>query len=203
LWIESITGMTHLPVTTVLKFLAGILLVQAVTAVQLILALHSEHPEIWLMLALFAVTTGFLAALWFSSIATHAAREVLSDAKERLSRERERILARAEHEKTKVIARERRRVQAKASLKVGGSIAAVLGLGALLLLTQFVGFGLLTLASGGGAVAGYLFRARQDRQRHRREEAFETPGGPEKEKLVGEEAGQASGLLPQNGTDAK
>jgi hypothetical protein len=194
---------SRLPVTAVLKFLTGILLVQTFTAVQLILALHSQQPEIWLMLAVFAVTTGFLAALWFSSIAGHAARETLSDAEERLSRERERIVARAEQEKAKVIARERRRMQAKAGLKVGGSIAAVVGLGVLMLLTQFAGVGFLILASGGGAVGGYLFRARQEQHRHAQGESLESPGGREKGRLVGEDAGQASGLLPRKGTDAK
>jgi hypothetical protein len=193
--------MSRLRVTTVLKFLAGILLVQSVTAVQVILALRSAQPQIWLMLAVFGVTTGFLAALWFSSIARHAVSEVLSDAKERLSREREHIVTRAEQEKTKVIARERRRMQAKTSLKVGGSIAAVVGLGALMLLTQFVGVGLLILASGGGAVAGYLFRARQDRHRHPQGESLEPPGARETGRLVGEGAGQASGLLPRKDTD--
>ena len=41
-------------------------------------------------------------------------------------------------------------------------MAGVVGFGAILLFTQFVTVGLLVLTTGGGAIAGYLARARQE-----------------------------------------
>jgi hypothetical protein len=195
-------------VTSILKFFAGILLVQAVTAAGLLLALRSEQPEVWLMLALFAATTGFLAALWFASLASRAAQAAVSKASARLSAERERVRTRAEQEKAKVvvqsheqIAHERSRAEARANVKVGVAAAAVVGLGGLILLTQFVTLGLLALLSAGGAVGGYLFRVRQEQRRHR-EAPSQALGRAETGKLIESRVGQASRLLTNKRADA-
>jgi hypothetical protein len=182
-----------------LRFLIGILLVQAATAIQLVLALRSEQPEIWVLLGVSALSAGLLVALWFSGLATQAAREAVSKAKASLSQERERVVAQSRQQ----LARERRRLQTRATLKVGASIAAVAGLGALFLLTQFVGLGLLTLAAGGGAVAGYLFRARQEQRRQPREQALEPSEGSENRERLGEEARQGSDPVPRDGADTR
>ena len=130
----------------------------------------SEHTELWLLIAALALIIGFLAALWFASMPPHSRKDALVRVQESFSREREQFRVRAEREKNKVIrqshqqiARERRRAQHKDSFKVGASIAAVLALGMMMLLTQFFTIGLLTLTTAGGAVGDYLFRARQDR----------------------------------------
>lgn len=193
--------------TSTLKFFAGILLVQAITAAQVILALRSEQPEVWLMLALFAASTGFLAALWFSSIASHVVRNAVSKADARLSRERERVRTRAEQEKAQVIAqsqqqmaRARSRAEARAHLKVGAAVAATLGLGGLVLLTQFMTLGLLALSSVGGAVGGYLFRVRQE-QRRDRQASLRTLENDEADKLTESGIRQDPHLLMDKSAD--
>jgi len=193
--------------TSMLKFFAGILLVQAITAAQVILALRSEQPQIWLMLALFAVSTGFLGALWFSSIASHAVRNAMSKADARLLRERERVRTRAEQEKAQVIAqshqqmaRARSRAEARAHLKIGVAVAATLGLGGLVLLTQFMTLGFLALSSVAGAVGGYLFRARQE-QRRERQVSIQALENEETDKLTEFGIRQDPHLLVDKGTD--
>ena len=152
-----------------LKFLMGILLIQGAAAVLTFAALQSAHIEVWLVLGLLALIMSCLAAFWFVSIAGHLRKDALARMRENFSREREQFRVKAEREKSKVlrqshqqIAKERNRAQSKANFKVGASLAAALGLGVMMLLTQFVTIGLLTLTTAGGAVGGYLFRARQD-----------------------------------------
>ena len=163
--------MTHLNVTILLKFLLGILLVQGAAALLVYAALENDRPHVWLLLAALGGGIGLLAAFWFTSMAGHLRKDALAREREGFSRERERLRVKAEREKTKVvkrshqqIARERNRVQARAGLKLGASFAGLVGLGLLMLISQFVTLGLLTLSAAGGAVGGYLFRARQDRQ---------------------------------------
>ena len=151
------------------KFLVGILLIQGTAALLVYAALKSDQIEVWLLLGALAVVISFLATFWFASIAGHLRKDALARVRENFSREREQIRVKAEREKTKVIkqsqqaiAKERNRAQNKANFKVGASLAAAAGLGVLMLLTQFVTVGLLTLTTAGGALGGYLFRARQD-----------------------------------------
>ncbi len=161
--------MIRLVPSTLIKFLLGVLLVQAATAIQVIAAMASSGQGTWLLFALLSVTTGVFAALWLASIASHGTKETLHRAREGFSREREKIRVRAEQDKNKIVAsthrrvaREANRVRAKASFKVGAAVAGVLGLGGLMLLTQFFTLGLTVLATTGGAVAGYLIRARRE-----------------------------------------
>ncbi len=158
-------------ISLLFKFLVGILLVQGGAAVLVFAALSSGQTDVWLLLGALALFMGFLAAFWFASVAAQFRKDALARAKESFSREREQIRVKAEREKTKVvrqshrqIAKERDRAQSKAKFKIGASFAAVLGLGFMMLLTQFFTLGLLTLTTAGGAVGGYLFRARQDRR---------------------------------------
>ena len=151
------------------KFVVGLLLIQGTAGLLVYAALRSDHLEVWLLLGALAVVISFFAAFWFVSIASHSRKDALARVRESFSREREQIRVKAEREKTKVIkrsqeeiAKERSRVQNKANFKVGASLAAAAGLGVLMLLTQFVTVGLLTLTTAGGALGGYLFRARQD-----------------------------------------
>lgn len=154
------------------KFLAGILLLQAVTVLLGLAAMRSDQTEVHLLLGLLAVGVGGIAALWLASTAGSTRREALARAKQGFTEEREALRVRAEREKARLVAeghrklaRERDRLQGRANLKVGAAFAGVAGLGALMLLTQFVTFGLLTLAAGGGAAAGYFTRVRQERRR--------------------------------------
>lgn len=155
--------------SSVFKFLIGIFLAQAATVILVMAAARTHLEETWIIFALLALMTGFVTALWFASIASHVEKDAVARAKDDFSREREKIRVRAEKEKNKVIKqshqqiiKETSRVQAKASFKVGAAFVGLLGLGALMLFTQFVTVGLLTLSTAGGALVGYLVRARQD-----------------------------------------
>ncbi len=84
--------------------------------------------------------------------------------------EREQIKVQAEQEKAKItqesfrhIEKETRKAHAKANFKVGAAFTAAIGVGGLMVFSQLVTVGLVVLASSGSGLAGYLFRARQDR----------------------------------------
>lgn len=117
-----------------------------------------------------ALLTGLLTALWFTSIAGHHKKDALQREQANFSKKSERLRVDAEREKTKVIkqshqqiTKAQNRAQRNASLKVGAAFAAMVGLGALLMFTQLITFGALTLTTAGGALGGYLFRGRQER----------------------------------------
>jgi hypothetical protein len=161
--------------TNIVKFLLGILLVQLATAAQVYAALRTDDLEIWLVFATLSTTLGFLTAFWFSALAQHAEKDAVAGMKENFSKQRERIRLRAEREKTKVIEqshqriiKEKRRTENRAGLKVGASFAGVVALGAVMLFTQFVTFGMLLMSTAGGALAGYAVRMRQDHIARRR-----------------------------------
>jgi 4-amino-4-deoxy-L-arabinose transferase-like glycosyltransferase len=174
------------------KFLAGILLLQGATALLGLAALRSDQAEVRALLGLLALTLGAISALWFASMAGSTRREALARAQQGFTEEREALRLRAEREKARLLAdsqrklaRARNRLQGRANLKVGAAFAGVAGLGALMMLTQFVTVGLLTLAAGGGAAAGYFTRVRQERRR-RSGFAAALPRGVERPALPGE-----------------
>jgi len=162
--------MLRFGVSTMVKYLIGILLVQGGTVLLVVTALRTSLDKTGLLFALLTVAVGALTALWFTSIANGARRESLAKAKESFSREREKIRVRAEQEKIKEVrssqrrvAREQRKVRTGSNLKTGVMIGGAVGVGAVLLMTQMVTLGLLTLSTAGGAALGYGVRARQDR----------------------------------------
>jgi cobalamin biosynthesis protein CobD/CbiB len=150
------------------KFLTGILLVQTATAILVLVALRTESHEVWVLLALLALTLCLLTAFWFASITTHAKKDATAQLREGFSREREKIRVRAEREKSKVmekshqqIIKDRSRTQAKADTKSAVLFTGVLALGGIMVFTQFFTFGLLLMTTAGGALGGYLLRSRQ------------------------------------------
>lgn len=164
------------------RLLLGTLLFQAVTATLVIGLMGGRLETGWAVFGLLALLSSVLFALWLASVAEQARHEAAAETREGFARERERIRLRAEREKTKVIRqshaqvlRETRRVQAKASAKVWTAFAGVAGLGMVMLFTQLMTVGLLTLTTAGGALGGYLLRTRQDYLSRRREDAL--PGG--------------------------
>jgi len=174
------------------KFLAGILLLQGATALLGLAALRSDQTEVRALLGLLALTLGAITALWFASMAGSSRREALARAQQGFTEEREALRLRAEREKARLLAdsqrklaRTRDRLQGRANLKVGAAFAGVAGIGALMMLTQFVTVGLLTVAAGGGAAAGYFTRVRQERRR-RSVFAAALPRGVERPALPGE-----------------
>ncbi|MCB2263231.1 MAG: hypothetical protein LGR52_09895 [Candidatus Thiosymbion ectosymbiont of Robbea hypermnestra] len=156
--------------TSFLKYLIGVLLVQGVTVLLVVTAYRTDLEQTGLLFLLLNLAVGALTALWFTSLAAGARKQALSRAKEGFAREREKIRVHAERAKTKEIrssrqqaSRELRRVRTGGNLKTGLLLGGAAGLGTVMVLTQFVTLGLLTLTTAGGAAVGYGLRARRER----------------------------------------
>ena len=152
-----------------LKYLPGIVIVQAATAALVFAYLKSDDPQLMLAIGALALTINLVTAFWFASIAGHARKDAIAKVREEYARERESLRLDAEREKSQLmkeshehITRQTNRAHAKANFKVGAAFAGIMGAGVLMIFTQFLSLGLLTLATGGGALAGYLARLRQD-----------------------------------------
>ena len=153
-----------------LKFIPGILLLQAITIALVLMAPTDLENWGWLRLAVPLLIVGFLTAFWFASVAAHQREDKISRLKELHAKERETIRINAERAKTKLIKQsqhktmqEVRRSSTRANIKVGLAFAGAAALGGLLILTQFMSLGLLTLAAVGGALGGYTLRFRQEK----------------------------------------
>ena len=153
-----------------LRFLAGIVLVQLVTIALFFSATRSglDNTQLMLTIGLLEILFSVLAAFWFSSIARHRHMDELGTIKEAHAREREKIRVNAERQKSRIVSKsqqqilkETRRAHAGANFKVGAAFAGALALGVVMLYSQFVTFGLLVLTTAGGGLAGYLARGRQ------------------------------------------
>lgn len=151
------------------KYLPGILIIQAATVAMTLAALKSSDQELWLAIGLLGLIIGLVTAFWFSSIASHIKKDALAQARDEFSREREKLRVNAERQKTRLIKKsheqirkETNRAYARTNFKLGAGFVGIIGAGALMIFTQFLTLGLLTLAVGGGALGGYLVRLRQD-----------------------------------------
>lgn len=161
--------------TSFLKYLVGVLFVQGVTVLLVFIVFKTDLEMIdlektGLLFGLLNLAIGALTAFWFTSMAEGARKQTLSKAKESFAREREKIRVRAEQQKTKEVRnsqrqihRQKSRAQTGSNLKTGLMLGGAAGLGVVMVLTQFVTLGLLTLTTAGGAALGYGLRARQDR----------------------------------------
>ncbi len=153
-----------------LKFIPGILLLQVITIALVLFAPADLGNWGWLRLAIPVLIAGFLTAFWFGSIAAHRRKDEISRLKEYHAKERETIRVNAERAKTKLVKQtqcktlqEVRRSSTRANVKIGLAFAGAAGLGGLLILTQFMSLGLLTLSSVGGGLGGYILRIRQEK----------------------------------------
>jgi len=153
-----------------LKFIFGILLLQVITIALVLIAPKDLANWGWLRLAIPVLITGLLAAFWFGSIAARQHKDKISRLKEHHAKERETIRVNAERAKSKLVKQaqrktlqEVRRSSTRANIKIGLAFAGAAGLGGLLILTQFMTLGVLTLATAGGALGGYLLRIRQEK----------------------------------------
>jgi len=153
-----------------MRFFSGIILVQLVT-IGLFFAVTRaglDSTQLMLTIGLLEILFSVLAAFWFSSIARRRHLEELETIKDAHARERENIRVNAERQKARIVSKsqqqilkETRRAHAGANLKVGAVFAGALALGAVMLYSQFVTFGLLILTTAGGTLAGYLARGKQ------------------------------------------
>ncbi len=163
------SGMSRLFPSLFFKFLLGILLTQAITALLVYLALRSADPQTWGLFAVLGGILGLLTTLFLSGLAAHGRREAIARAHAGFARERERLKVQAERSRHRVLEKTRkaaerqaRRAQAGASFKVRASVVGLFGMGLFMMFTQFMTLGVVLLTTGGGALAGYLFRLRQE-----------------------------------------
>jgi hypothetical protein len=162
--------MLRFSLSSLVKFLIGIVLLQGATTLLVVTALQSSVEQSWPLFSALGLAIGVLTALWLHSIADSARKQCLAKAQEDFSREREKIRVRAEQEKTREartaqrqIHREKQKARTGSNLKTGVMIGGAVGVGAVMLMTQMVTLGLLTLTTAGGAALGYGVRARQER----------------------------------------
>lgn len=155
------------------RFLPGVILVQLATAA-LVFAVLRVPLQSDLLLAIFCMAVVFtlVVAFWFSSIAGNQQREMIQNLQSSHAKETQNLKVNAERQKAKIIKenhkeqiKESRRANSRANLKVSLAFAAAAGVGGLMLFTQFMTVGLLIMGTSGGALAGYLTRARQDQTR--------------------------------------
>jgi PHD/YefM family antitoxin component YafN of YafNO toxin-antitoxin module len=194
--------MSPYPLSGLIKFLLGILLVQGATGALVMAALRTGEPRPWLLFGLLCLALALLAAFWFTTILQHGRKEAVTGLREDFSREREKLRLQAERARAKAlqdshrqILRDRSRTQTKAGFKVGAAFLTTAALGGVVLLSQFVTFGLLALSTAGGALAGYAVRTRQEQLARRREQAL--PGRPAEKLLTSDSPRRIWGLLTQ------
>ncbi len=168
------------------RFLPGILLLQLVTLVLFWINLPSSVASetvdstafkdllsdfgFVFRLLLPIVLLGLVTAFWFSSVAKQANVRAVSKLQDGHAKEREKIQIRAERDKTRVveqtqkeIRKETQRVNRKASIKVGMSMLVAAFAGVILILTELITLGVITLTTAGGALGGYLWRGKSPR----------------------------------------
>ncbi len=152
-----------------LKFLPGLVLVQAAAIAMVLLFPPPSTTGEWLRLCIILGTLTLIVAFWFDALAKHTSKDIIAKAQEKFAKEREELRVKAEREKTKVvrqsqkqIARETFKVNSRANVKVGTALVGIAGVGAFLVFTQFMSLGLVALAGAGGGLAGYLTRVRQE-----------------------------------------
>ena len=152
-----------------LKYLPGILIIQTATVAMTLAAIKSGDQELGLAVILLAFIIGLVTAFWFASIASHAKKDALAHAKDEFSKEREKLRVNAERQKTSLIRKsheeirkETNRAHARSSFKLGAGFIGIVAAGSLMIFSQLITLGLLTLAVGGGALGGYLLRVRQE-----------------------------------------
>ena len=154
------------------RFLLGILLIQIATVALVMLAPEDLQGIAWLRLLLPLLVVAFFSALWFSSMATHKSKDDVSQVKAKHALEREKIQLNAERAKTRMmkktqqqIAREAKLTHGKANFKIGATLAGAMGFGALMLLTELLTLGIMTITTAGGALGGYLYGGNKARKK--------------------------------------
>jgi len=167
---------------SILRFLPGILVVEAATVGVVMAARGASGEAEWVPLGLLALIITLLIAVWFGSIADHVKKDAVADARNSFARERENLLVAAETDKRATLeethqrlVREVSQAHRRANIKLGFGLFALLSIGAVLLAIELVTVGLLTFAVAGGAVAGYLVRSRQESLAYQKKIAQSAP----------------------------
>ncbi|MEM7256935.1 MAG: hypothetical protein AAF404_06060 [Pseudomonadota bacterium] len=153
------------------RFFVGLVLAQTAAAVLVGFYPAGGFFEKVVPLVFLILLLATVISLWFSTIAKQLAERRVNSLQKKFAAEKDKLSQDAERAKDKLIKKtnkqievEARRAKTKASMKVWGAVAVAAGFGVLMLLTQFVTLGLLTLTTAGGAVGGYLARARKEQE---------------------------------------
>ena len=172
------------------RFFFGILLVQFVTiaivwlnlfgtlspaAVTTTVAGNSDSSESQMAILLRTIVPLLLltlmAAFWFAGIGRSVAENTIAKMKASHARDREKIQLNAEKAKTRIvketqkeIRKEARRASGQANRKVGLAFFGTAVAGVLMIITELVTMGLMTMMTAGGALGGYLFRGKRERK---------------------------------------
>ena len=175
-----------------IRYFSGVVLLQIVTLALFWASLGSEFDEILIRSVLPAALIALVTGFWFSSIARSDGERLRADMIERHAAEKEKLLQTAEKSRTDILnkanvdresivvqastereqllrqahkdlLRHEKSVSRRANFKVGLAFAATTAAGVLLLITELLTLGLLTITSAGGALGGYLFRWKQTR----------------------------------------
>ncbi len=186
------------------RFFLGLTLAQLATAGLVYFYPGTTGTEKLVAVTFLIILLSIVISLWFSTVARQLADKRVNTLKEKFAAERDKISKTAERDKDRLVKKtkkqievEARRAKTKANIKVGSAIAVAAGFGVMMLLTQFVTLGLLTLTTAGGAVGGYLVRSRKE------QEALDAPEYKLIEAEVIEDVDEtpAPGLIERSETD--
>ncbi len=150
------------------KYLFGILLVQIVTVSLTLLVPNDLSMRGWLQFVIPLLCVALVVAFWFNVLAQQRGRDDLFKLKENHFKEREKIRVNAERAKSRAVKKTQKemtkevsRTHSKAGLKVAATTSVAVGIGAVMVMTELMTFGLLTLTATGGALSGYLYRGKK------------------------------------------
>ncbi|MCU7835344.1 MAG: hypothetical protein KZQ83_08825 [gamma proteobacterium symbiont of Taylorina sp.] len=152
------------------KFLPGIIFVQIISACLVYIAINwSLEPQLIVSLIIFSIIIAILITFWFGSISNHIHHASHAKLQEKHAKEREKILLKAEREKAKISSKNSQKINqstknviAKANFKVGLAVAATIGIGGIMMMSQLVTIGMMLFVASGSGLAGYLARSRQE-----------------------------------------
>lgn len=156
------------------KFLPAIIIIQLITASLVYIAINwPSDPQLIIVLIVFAFIIAILSTFWFASIVSNIHHSSHAKLQEKHAKDREKLLLKAEREKAKISLKNNKQIDqstkniiAKANFKVGLAVAAAVGIGGIMIISQLVTIGMMMLVASGSGLAGYLVRARQDRLGH-------------------------------------
>jgi len=151
-----------------LRFFTGLVIAQLLTAA-VITVYPGSSLETLLVLAFSIALMALVMSLWFGTVSRQLGDQRIAVLKQSFAAEREKINLTAERAKQKLEKKTQRQMEAherrtktKANFKVGTAIALAGGFGLLMMFMQLTTLGLLTMTSVGGAVGGYLARAKRE-----------------------------------------
>lgn len=160
--------LTDRPTRHMLRFFTGLVIAQLVAAAVITLYPGSSLETV-LVLIFSVVLMSLVMSLWFGTVARQLGDQRIAAIKQSFAAEREKMNLTAERAKKKLVKKTQRQMQAherrtktKANFKVGTAIALAGGFGLLMMFMQLTTLGLLTMTSVGGAVGGYLARAKRE-----------------------------------------